>query len=44
VYALIAPAMEALAQRPDADPDRPSIEFYRRHDVIELLQPVNGGQ
>ena len=40
VYALIAPAMEALAQRTDADPERPSIEFYRRHDVIDLLQPV----
>jgi hypothetical protein len=38
VYALIAPAMEKLAQRPDSD--RPSIEFYRRRDVIDLLQPV----
>lgn len=32
--------MENLAQRPDADFSRPSIEFYRRHDVIDLLQPV----
>jgi len=40
VYALIAPATERLAQRPDSDPDRPSIEFYRRRDVIDLLQPV----
>ena len=40
VYALIAPMMERLAQRPDSDPDRPSIEFYRRRDVIDLLQPV----
>ena len=40
VYALIAPAMERLAQRPDSDPDRPGIEFYRRSDVIDLLQPV----
>jgi hypothetical protein len=40
VYALIAPAMEQLAQRPDADSTRPSIEFYRRRDVIDLLQPV----
>ena len=40
VYALIAPMMERLAQRPDSDPDRPSIEFYRRRDDIDLLQPV----
>jgi hypothetical protein len=40
VYARIAPTMERLAQRPDSDPDRPSIEFYRRRDVIDLLQPV----
>jgi len=40
VYALIAPAMARLAQRPDSDPDRPSIEFYRRRDVVDLLQPV----
>ncbi|MFL5823555.1 MAG: hypothetical protein ACJ764_08955 [Solirubrobacteraceae bacterium] len=41
VYALIAPTLERLAERPDADPARPSIEFYRRRDVIELLQPVS---
>jgi hypothetical protein len=40
VYALIAPTMEKLAQRPDCDLDRPSVEFYRRRDVIDLLQPV----
>lgn len=40
VYALIAPTMERLAQRPDADPSRLGIEFYRRRDVIDLLQPV----
>jgi hypothetical protein len=40
VYALIAPAMERLARRPDSDPGRPSVEFYRRRDVIDLLQPV----
>ena len=40
VYALIAPAMEKLAQRSDCDPDRSRVEFYRRHDVIDLLQPV----
>ena len=40
VYGLIAPAFERLAGRSDCDPGRPVIEFYRRRDVIELLQPV----
>jgi hypothetical protein len=40
VYALIAPAFHQLAQRPDCDRQRPSLEFYRRHNVIDLLQPV----
>jgi hypothetical protein len=40
VYALIAPIFERLAQRPDCDPQRPGIEFYRSHDTIDLLQPV----
>jgi hypothetical protein len=40
VYALIAPAFERLAQRADSDCGRPSIEFYRRRDAIDLLQPV----
>jgi hypothetical protein len=40
VYRLIGPVFERLAERPDCDPSRPVIEFYRRHDVIDLLQPV----
>jgi hypothetical protein len=40
VYARIRPAAERLAQRPDADREAPSIEFYRRRDVIDLLQPL----
>jgi hypothetical protein len=40
VYALIAPTFQKLAQRPDCDRQRPSMEFYRRRDVIDLLQPV----
>jgi hypothetical protein len=40
VYGLIHPTFERLAQRPDRDPSRPEIEFYRRHDLIELLLPV----
>ncbi len=41
VYDLIAPTFERLAKRVDADPSRPGIEFYRRRDVIDLLQPVS---
>jgi hypothetical protein len=40
VYERIGPAFRELAQRPDTDPSRPPIEFYRRHDTIELLEPV----
>jgi hypothetical protein len=37
---LIAPTFERLARRPDRDSSRPGIEFYRRHDVIDLLLPI----
>jgi hypothetical protein len=41
VYRLIKPTFDRLAkQRSDEDPSRPSIELYRRHDVIDLLLPV----
>jgi hypothetical protein len=40
VYDLIGPTFEKLAKRADSDPSRPGIEFYRRRDVIDLLQPV----
>ncbi len=41
VYALIKPTFDRLAgQRTDEDASRPSIEFYRRHDVIDLLLPI----
>jgi hypothetical protein len=40
VYGLIAPTFERLSERPDRDRSRPGIEFYRRRDVIDLLQPV----
>ena len=42
VYARILPTSRRLAQRPDADRHAPSIEFYRRRDVIDLLQPLAG--
>jgi hypothetical protein len=40
VYERIAPSFEALAASVDPDPARPSIEYYRRRDVIDLLLPV----
>ena len=40
LYRRIAPSFERLAGRPDRDRSRPGIEFYRRHDVIDLLLPV----
>jgi hypothetical protein len=41
LYALIKPTFERLAeQRSDGDLARPSLEFYRRHDVIDLLLPI----
>jgi len=41
LYERIAPAMQALvALASPADPDRPLVEYYRRHDQIELWVPV----
>jgi hypothetical protein len=40
VYERIAPTFEALVQTTRPDETRPSIEFYRRHDEIDLLLPV----
>ncbi len=41
LYERIGPAMRALAAlAAPADPDRPLIEYYRRHDEIELWVPV----
>ena len=41
VYGLIKPTVDRLAeQRSDEDASRPSIEFYRRHDVIDLFLPI----
>jgi effector-binding domain-containing protein len=41
LYQQIGPTFERLAQRPDRDTSRPGIEFYRRHDVIDLLLPID---
>jgi hypothetical protein len=40
VYERIGPIFTALIERETPDESRPSIEFYRRHDEIELLLPV----
>ncbi|GIJ21900.1 GyrI-like domain-containing protein [Micromonospora lutea] len=39
-YALLTPAFEQLRRSGDRDDARPSIEFYRRHDRIDLLMPI----
>lgn len=41
VYDRIGPAFEKLAHDADADSSRPSIEHYRRLNLIDLLLPVN---
>jgi hypothetical protein len=40
IYDLIGPTFTGLSERPDRDPGRPGLEFYRRRDVIDLLLPV----
>jgi hypothetical protein len=40
VYAQIGPTFEELEKLQRPDPSRPLIEFYRRHDEIDLLLPV----
>jgi GyrI-like small molecule binding domain len=40
VYELISPTFKELAKHADVDPSRPSIEFYRRRDEIDLLLPL----
>ena len=37
---LIAPTFEAMAERHNADPSRPSVEYYRRHDEFVLYLPI----
>jgi hypothetical protein len=43
LYERIGPAMEALEKLAPADPDRPLVEYYRRHEQIELWVPVPPG-
>ena len=43
LYGRIKPTFEALLAQGEPDESRPSIEFYRRFDEVDLLLPVPGG-
>ena len=40
----IAPTFEALAARHEADPSRPSVEYYRRHDEFVMYLPIRDSE
>jgi hypothetical protein len=40
VYERIGTTFEALVRQTSPDESRPSLEFYRRHDEIDLLLPI----
>lgn len=40
IYDQILPTLENMVRQTEVDPSRPTIEFYRSHDVIDLLLPV----
>jgi hypothetical protein len=40
LYERIAPTFDELVRHTAPDETRPSLEFYRRHDEVELLLPV----
>ncbi|MFC5925506.1 GyrI-like domain-containing protein [Micromonospora vulcania] len=42
-YALLTPTFEELRRSGERDDTRPSIEYYRRHDRIDLLMPLRDG-
>jgi predicted RNA-binding protein with PIN domain len=41
LYPRIGPAFDALSKAAEPDPTRPSLEFYRRRDEVDLLLPVS---
>jgi hypothetical protein len=43
LYERIAPTFQELLEHAAEDDARPSVEFYRRHDEIDLLLPVRDG-
>lgn len=40
IYERIGPAFEELIRHTKPDESRPSLEYYRRHDEIDLLLPI----
>ena len=42
-YALLTPTFDQLQRSGDRDDTRPCIEYYRRHDRIDLLMPLRDG-
>jgi predicted RNA-binding protein with PIN domain len=40
LYPQIGPTFDALSQVAEPDLDRPSLEFYRRRDEVDLLLPI----
>jgi hypothetical protein len=40
IYAFIGPGMHELQAMGNLDTDRPLVEFYRRHDQVELWVPI----
>jgi hypothetical protein len=40
VYERIAPTVDALEAAVEVDRTRPVVEFYRRHDEIDVLVPI----
>ncbi len=40
VYAKIGPAFDALAEATAIEEGRPWLEFYRRHDEVDVLVPI----
>jgi DNA gyrase inhibitor GyrI len=40
--AKIGPTFERVAESVEVDPDRPWLEYYRRHDEVQLFVPVSG--
>jgi hypothetical protein len=40
VYEAIGSTAQRLAQRADADQTRPTLEYYRRRDLIDVLVPL----
>ena len=44
VYGLIAAGVDELMAAGPVDADRPLVEFYKRHDEIELWVPIPAGQ